>query len=81
MAGNARLKHNRRQIQCVTSNPEKKNICMVFSEQMRNDRKKDFKDIFHERIGNQKVRSNAVMALEIIPTFSPGAIKEEDLKN
>ena len=80
VAGNARLKHNRRQTRCVTSNPGKRNIRLTLSEQMRKDRHKSFRQIFHDRTKGQKLRSNAVMALEVVLTFSPGAVPEENLK-
>lgn len=81
VAGNARLNHNRRQTRCITSNPGKKNICLTFSKQMRKDRNKSFRQIFHERTCGQKIRSNAVMALEIVLTFSPGAVSDDNLKS
>ncbi|MBQ2376874.1 MAG: plasmid recombination protein [Clostridia bacterium] len=81
VAGNARLRHNRRETKCVTSNPGRKNICLIFSEQMRKDRNKSFRHIFHERTRGQKPRKNAVMALEVVLTFSPGAVPEEQLKD
>ena len=81
VAGNARLKHNRRQTRCVTSNPGKQNICLTLSEQMRKDRHKTFRQIFHDRTNGQKLRSNAVVAIEVVLTFSPGAVSEENLKD
>lgn len=81
VAGNARLRHNRRETRCVTSNPGRKNVCLIFSYQMRDDRNKSFREIFHERTKGQKPRKNAVMALEVVLTFSPGAVPEEKLKD
>lgn len=80
-AGNARLKHNRRQIKCVTSNPHRKNVCLTFSKQMKKDRNKSFRQIFHERVQGQKIRKNAVMAIEVVLTFSPGSVPDENLKS
>ena len=81
VAGNARLRHNRRETNCATSNPGRKNICLIFSDQMRKDRNKSFRQIFHERTRGQKPRKNAVMAIEVVLTFSPGAVPEEQLKD
>ena len=81
VAGNARLRHNRRETKCVTSNPGRKNICLIFSEQMRRDRTRSFRQIFRDRTRGQKPRKNAVMALEVVLTFSPGAVPEEQLKD
>ena len=81
VAGNARLKHNRRETRCVTSNPGRKNISLIFSEQMRKDRHRTFRQIFHDRTQGQKPRKNAVMALEVVLTFSLGAVPENQLKS
>ena len=81
VAGNARLRHNRRETKCVTSNPGRKNICLIFSDQMRKDRTRSFRQIFRDRTRGQKPRKNAVMALEVVLTFSPGAVPEEQLKD
>ena len=72
--GNARMKHNRREIACVTSNPDKKDICLILGDRMREDKNKTFTQIFHERTKGQKIRSNAVYSLEIVLTFSSGGI-------
>ena len=81
VAGNARLKHNRRETRCVTSNPDRKNISLIFSDQMRKDRNRSFREIFYDRTQGQKPRKNAVMALEVVLTFSPGAVPENQLKS
>ena len=72
--GNARLKHNRREIACVTANPDQKDICLILGDRMREDKNKTFAQIFHERTKGQKIRSNAVYSLEIVLTFSHGGV-------
>lgn len=78
--GSDRLRHNRREIPCKTSRPGVKNVCLNFSEQMREDRVKPFKQIFDERAGGQKLRKNAIIGIEVVLTFSPGAIAPENIK-
>lgn len=80
VAGNARLKHNRRQTDCITTNPGKKNMCVFFNEQMEKDRYKNFREIFHERVKDQKIRKNAVYAIEVVQTFTENSIPEEKLE-
>ena len=80
VAANGRLKHNRRQTECLTTNPEKKNVCIILNEQMRKDKHKSFREIFHERVKGQKIRKNAVIAVEIVLTFSPGSVPDEKLR-
>ena len=77
--GNARIKHNRREVQCLTSNPDKKNIRLNLSESMRCDSSRTFKEMFEKRTKGQKIRKNAVYAIEVILTFSPEAISEQNL--
>ena len=81
-AGNARLKHNRREVDCVTANPEasKRNVKVTCSPEQKAVESMSFKDIFHARTSDQRVRSNAVHAIELMLTFSPGSLKAEDLK-
>lgn len=81
-AGNARLKHNRREVACVTANPEasKRNVKVTCSSGQKLVEAMSFKEIFHERTCNQRVRSNAVHAIELMLTFSPGSLKAEELK-
>lgn len=69
-----RLRHNRRLIPCATATPGVKNARLILNEQMRRDKHKPFKQIFKERLGGQKIRKNAVYALEIVCAFSPGAV-------
>lgn len=45
------------------------------------DAKKTFGQFSRERIGDQKVRKNACFGFEAILTFSPGALKPEQLKD
>lgn len=82
--GNARLKHSRREIECPTAVSGKCNKHLVFTdraEEMRKDKKTPFKTIFHERIKGQKVRRNAVHAIEVVLTFSPNAVNNERLRS
>lgn len=81
VAANGRLKHNRRQTECLTTNPGKKNVCVILNEQMRKDKHKSFQEIFHERVKEQKIRKNAVIAVEVVLAFSPGAVPDEKLRD
>ena len=78
VAANGRLKHNRRQTACLTTNPGKKNVCVILNEQMRKDKHKSFREIFHERVKGQKIRKNAVIAVETVHTFTNGSINSEE---
>lgn len=80
VAANGRLKHNRRQTDCLTTNPGKKNVCIILNDQMRRDKYKSFREIFHERVKGQKIRKNAVIAVEVVITFSPGSVSDEKLR-
>ena len=77
---NARLRHNRREVPCVTADRTKENKSLV-SESSRAFKNKSFKEIFKSKVGDQKIRKNAVKAIEVILTFSPGSIKAEDLQS
>ena len=80
-AGNARLKHNRREVECTTlRNPDAGRVKIICSPEQKQVETKSFKEIFHERTAGQKIRSNAVHAVELVLTFSPGALKDEQLK-
>lgn len=81
VAANGRLKHNRRQTECLTTNPGKKNVCVILNEQMRKDKHKSFREIFHERVKGQKIRKNAVIAVEVIITFTSGSVPDEKLRD
>ena len=81
VAANGRLKHNRRQTECLTTNPGKKNVCVILNEQMRKDKHKSFREIFHERVKGQKIRKNAVIAVEVVLTFSPGCVPDKKLRD
>lgn len=77
--GNARIKHNRREVRCLTSNPDRQNIRLNLSGSMRCDKSRTFKEIFEKRTKGQKIRKNAVYAIEVILTFSPESISEQNL--
>lgn len=77
----ARLKHARREIPCKTViNPNAKNV-NICSDYTRQCAGKSFREIFRERTQGQKIRKNAVHAVEVVLTFSPGAVAPESLEN
>lgn len=76
--GNARLKHNRREVECPTADKNKENSYFVCNDHSEEYRGKTFREIFKEKTEGQKIRKNAVHAVEILMTFSPGSIKEEN---
>lgn len=75
-----RLRHNRRLIPCVTATPGVKNARVILNEQMRKDKYKSFRQIFRERLGNQKIRKNGIVAIEVLFTFSPDSIQPSQYK-
>ena len=77
--GNARLKHSRRELDCPTANKEKskENFYFICNEHSQEYREKKFGEIFKEITNGQKIRKNAVCAVEILMTFTPEAIKPE----
>lgn len=77
----ARLKHARREIPCKTvKDPSVKNVGITMGEEMKRTTHMSFREIFRERTAGQHVRKNAVYAIEVVLTFSPGAIAHEQLK-
>lgn len=76
--GNSRMKHNRREIECPTANTSKKNVTVICNEQSMENAKKTFREIFRKMTEGQKIRKNAVHAVEVLMTFSPGSIKPEN---
>lgn len=80
-AGNKSKEHNARLTPCANANPEIKNQRIYLNEDMVRLKEMSFKDIFDERIQGQKIRKNAVYAVEIIMTFSPSAINENQLND
>ena len=76
----ARLRHNRREVPCKTADQNKRNISLICNDQSRENAKKSFSEIFKDKVGKQKIRSNAVKAIEVVMTFSPGAVSQENLK-
>lgn len=77
--GNKTKAHNARLTPCYNANPNIPNQRISFSKEMKELESKTFKEIFDERTKGQKIRKNAVYAIEIVMTFSPGAISEEQL--
>ena len=55
-------------------------MCVFFNEQMEKDRYKNFREIFHERVNDQKKRKNAVYTIEVVQTFSENSVPEEKLE-
>lgn len=80
----ARLKHARREIACRTvKDPTATNVRITIGEKMKEYSSKSFREIFREKTAGLNVRKNAVHAVELVLTFSPGAIdpnNREDLK-
>lgn len=78
-AASAILKHARREIPCKTvKDPTAKNIKITLGDEMRRTAGRPFKEIFKERTAGQKIRKNAVHAVEVVLTFSPGALAPGD---
>lgn len=81
-AASARLKHARREIPCKTvKNPNAKNVRITMGDEMKKTARMSFKEIFRERTSGQKLRKNAVYAIEVVLTFSPGAINSDNREN
>ena len=78
--GHAHMQHNRRAVECPTAAKNINNKILLVSEESRGYREKNFRQILKEKTKGQKVRKNAVMAIETVMTFSPNAVKSEDLK-
>lgn len=80
-AASARLKHARREIPCKTvRDPNAKNVRITLGEDMKRTAKMSFAEIFKERTAGQNVRKNAVHAIEVVLTFSPGAVAPGQLR-
>lgn len=78
----ARLKHARREIPCKTvRNPNAKNVRITIGDEMKRTSKMKFTEIFRERTAGQNVRKNAVRAIEVMMTFSPGAVETGQLRD
>ena len=74
------MQHNRRAVECPTANKNISNKYLLVSEESRDYREKNFRQILKEKTEGQKIRKNAVMAIETVMTFSPGAVKPEDIR-
>lgn len=78
----ARLKHARREIPCKTvRDPNAKNVRITMGDEMKRTVKMSFAEIFKERTAGQNVRKNAVRAIEVMLTFSPGAVETGQLRD
>lgn len=77
--GNSRVKHNRREVEMKSlRHPEAgiKQITLGSKEFLGS-----FNEMFRSRVPrSQKVRKNAVLAVEAVLAFSPGAISSEQLR-
>lgn len=78
-AASARLKHMRGEIPRIVSHPERQNVVLGFGA-VKENMGRNFGEIFRDKTAGQKIRKNAVRAVEVVLTFSPGAVKEEDLR-
>lgn len=76
----ARLRHIRRVVPCPTATPGVRNIRVVMNEQMKENKNRPFKEIFKERVGDQKIRKNAVISVEVVLTFSPDGVSPDKYK-
>lgn len=74
--GHGRLRHMRKEIPCKTArDPSGKHYVLTFnSNETAANQKKTFREIFREKTAGQPVRKNAVYAVEVMLTFSPGAL-------
>lgn len=76
----AAIKHNHRQKECKSVVQEdKKNPILKFSK-MCEETKLPYKKFLKNKTQGQKIRKNAVLAVEVILTFSSGAISDENIK-
>lgn len=79
---NTRLMHNRRQLKesRTYTNPDAKNKAL-FLDGNRDNKDKNFREIFKVKTDDQKIRKNAVVAVESVFAFSPGSISPENYKS
>ncbi|NMG11263.1 MobV family relaxase [Brasilonema sp. UFV-L1] len=73
-AGNLKpsLQHTRRKRFTPNANPEKEHICIIGEE------KEELDSLVRNRIGNQSIRKNAVLAVEILLSASPEYFRPDD---
>lgn len=80
-AGNALMRHIRREVPIKSlSRPENRNV-YISSSDVNINKNISFKNALKSRIGDQKIRKNSVLGLEIIMTFTNGCIKEDKVKD
>lgn len=79
-SGNGKQKHNAREVEVKSlAHPEKGIQHIVCSEEMERNVGRSFGEIFREKTNGINIRSNAVTAVEMILTFSPGGVPDERL--
>ena len=76
----ARLKHMRRELPCSTLRHQGEKPIVLRCGSVGECMNRPFGEIFRERTDGQNIRKNAVYAVELVLTFSPGAIKTEQMK-
>ena len=78
---NGTQRHNERKVPIKTlTRPENKNINIITNEIAENCKDKTFYQILKEKTEGSKIRRNSVLALEFIFAFTPGCVKDENLK-
>ena len=75
-------RHNERKVPIKTlTNPQNKNINIMTNEIKNNYQGKTFSKILKDKLGDNKPRRNAVLAMEFIFAYTPGCIKTENIKD
>lgn len=81
LALNGVQRHNERRVPIKTlTHPENKNVNILISDTAENYQGKTFSTILKEKTNNSKIRQNAVLGLEFVFAFTPGCVKENNLK-
>lgn len=79
---NGRLKHNRRELNIDSlEHPGGKRYALYMGDDMQHAKGKSFTEVFKERTAGQRIRKNAVVAVEVLLSFSQGAVPPEQLKD
>ena len=79
---NGRLKHNRRELKIDSlEHPGGKRYALFMGDDMQQAKGKSFTEVFKERTAGQRIRKNAVVAVEVLLSFSQGAVSPERLKD
>lgn len=77
--GRSRVKHNRREVEMKSlRNPDAGIKQLTFDHKPP---ERSFSEMFHSRVPQgQKIRKNAVLAVEAVLAYSPGSISSEQIK-